>query len=413
MTPRGQRDNSVTFINRVYPPDTAATGQLLAELAGALRVEGWRVTIVTARTSPNTARFETMDGIQVHRVRGVPFTRTSHVRRALGYLSLYPAMLWRAWRIAPADVIVTMTDPPLVLLLALALRWRGDSAIVHWAQDIYPELAEELGVLSRGGTVARILRSLSTWALKRYDRVIVLGACMRERLIARGISEELIEIVPNWADAERIYPVAPAQNSFRKEYHLDHRFVVMYSGNFGLAHPFAAILEAAQSLATERPEIVFLLVGEGPRLWWIRDRIHELNLENVSILPPQPKSRLAESLGAADLHLACMDNRLVGLLVPSKVYGIMAAGRPCLFLGPTESEVARAILSNGCGEVVTTSTGDGLADRIRSWQADRHRRDAAGRAARVAALAWSRKQAAASFSNLLDTVCAGQQGRCH
>jgi len=370
---------SILFLNRVYPPAEGATGQLLAELATELARRGYSVSIIASRAMAKDAKSQVIDGVRVERVGGLPFTRASHLRRALSYLSLYPAMLWRTLRLPRHDIVVTLTDPPLQLLLGPLLQWCKGSKTVHWAQDIYPELAEEMGVLPKDGLIARALRHLSTWALRRCDNVIAVGQCMKARLVQRGIAAQSIAVVPNWghsanaecgtrnADSLTSKPEAKKTQSFRSEHELNGKFVVMYSGNLGLAHPFEAILEAAERLLSAMPEAVFLFVGNGPRLPWVQNQVKLRRLTNVRFVPFQPKENLAESLGAADLHLASMRHELCGLVVPSKVSGVLAAGRPCVFLGPEESEAAQLILQHACGSVLAHATGARLAACISQW----------------------------------------------
>jgi glycosyltransferase involved in cell wall biosynthesis len=218
----------ILFINRVYPPAEGATGQLLADLAPILAEEGWQITVLTSRTT-GALRSEIVNGIRLERVGASTFTRASHWGRALCYLTLYPALLWRSLRLPRADVVVTMTDPPLLLLLGPLLKGMKGCRLVHWAHDIYPEIAEELGVLSKGGWLAGLCRSGSTRALRQHDRIIVVGRCMKQKLLQRGLSEKAIRLVPNWASSVR--SIEHTANAFRREHGLESRFVVMYSGN--------------------------------------------------------------------------------------------------------------------------------------------------------------------------------------
>jgi glycosyltransferase involved in cell wall biosynthesis len=386
--------SSILFLNRVYPPAEGSTGQLLAELAEELVRRGHAVTVVTSRSTSKGLKSDTISGVRIARVGGLPFTRASHLRRALGYLSLYPAMLWRALRLPRHDIVVTLTDPPLQSVLGPILQWRSRSKLVHWAQDVYPELAEELGVLNKGGWIARLIRRLSTWALKQSDGIIVVGQCMRSRLVARGIATHCIEVIPNWGhepheqiespDAGSARGAQPG-DSFRSMHGLDGKFVVMYSGNLGLAHPFESILDAAERLHASHPEIAIVFVGNGPRLAWVRGQVEGRGLTNVRFLPFQPAENLAKSLGAADLHLASMRHELCGLVVPSKVYGVLAAGRPCVFLGPEESEAAQILVQNACGSVLENATGSRLAACIAQWLSHPESlQEARGRAAEAA-----------------------------
>ena len=359
---------SILFINRVYPPVSGATGQLLAELAPELARSGWRVTVLTAAPPSSGPRSEQLDGVNVQRVSGLPFVRTSHWRRALSYLSLYPALLWRAWRLPRHDVVVTVTDPPLLAVIGWWVTLVRGGRAVHWAQDLYPELAEELGVLRRDGWIATVLRWLSTQALRRCHTVIAVGRCMRERLVRRNLGRARIEVIGNWGhDAGSALTGDRRNNPFRHAHQLGDRFVVMYSGNFGLAHPFEVIVDAIALMQRTHPQMLFLLVGDGPRLEWVKQQVGARALTNVRFLPFQPKERLAESLGAADLHLATMEENLWGLVVPSKVSGVLAAGRPCLFLGPADSEAARLIREHEFGEVLTGPSGEKLAGALTDW----------------------------------------------
>lgn len=398
---------SVLFINRVYPPAPGATGDLLAVLAEDLAARGWRVTVIAGRPAGVKARSEERRGVRLEWVGGLPFTRASHWRRALGYLSLYPAMLWRAWRLPRHEVAVFLTDPPLQFLLGSWVRWFKGSRLVHWAQDIYPELAEELGVLRRGGWVGRCLRRLAARALRRFDAVVVIGVCMRERMLARGLAPARVVTIPNWADTVAVQPVPRERNRLRREWGVTDRFVVMYAGNFGLAHDFAAVLDAAAVLQRERADVVFVLVGEGPRLKEVQGRAAAEGLINLRFLPPQPGERLAETLAAGDVHLVSMQDALCGLVVPSKIYGVLAAGRPAIFLGPAGSEAARLLNAEDCGTVLPRADGRQLAAAIRRWADDDAARTAAGQRARRAAESGDRAAAVARFDRLLQSVTDG------
>ncbi len=380
---------SVLLVTRTYPPDHAAVGQLTADLAGELARRGWRVGVATAAADPAGAHRPPPGGQVERAAAGVAFTRASHLRRMLAYLALYPALVRAARRLGRGwDVVVTTTDPPLQALLGPLLRRGG--RLIHWSQDLYPELAEELGVLRRGGILARTLRALSRGAMRRCDGLTAPGRCMAERLRARGLPVEKITVAPNWSDAappaHLLPPDAAASSPARATLGLGpERFVAMYSGNLGLAHPFGAILGAAEILRARRPEITFAMVGEGPRLAEVRAAAAARGLDNMAFHPPRAWRDLPESLAAADAHLVTMWERLNGLVVPSKFYGVLAAGRPCLFAGPAGSEVARTITERDCGEVVGEEDALALAAALERLAADPALRRAQAENARRAA----------------------------
>ena len=391
---------SILFINRIYPPLAGATGQLLAELARELVRAGWRVTVLTAAPASIAPRLETHDGVSIHRLAGRPFTGAGHWRRALRCLSLYPAILWRAWRLPRHEVVVTMTDPPLLSVLGWLVTLVKGGTSVHWAQNLCPELAEELGVLPRGGWLANAQRWLSNLALRRCHTVIAAGRCLRDRLLGREIEPSRIEVISNWGqDAWK-----GSINAFRQEHASGSRFVVMYSGNVEPAQPFGAIVDAIALLQTSHRDVLFLFIGDGPGLEWAQKEVTGRGLGNVKFLPFQPRERLAESLAAADLHLATMKSNLCGLVAPSKVAGVLAAGRPCLFVGPADSESARLIREHEFGEVIAEADGKALGARLVEWIEQPERRQRLrGRAPAVASVV-GRAAAVEAFLRVLNAA---------
>ena len=307
--------------------------------------------------------------------------------RSIDYVAVFGRLLFAALKLPRHDVVVTMTDPPLLAVIGPILRARWSCGLIHWSHDLYPDLFPVIGVgLPR--LVLTALDMIANAALRRYDSVIAIGDCMTRRILRKGVMAERVEVVPNWADP-MIRPIPRAANRMRLELGLGDRFTVAYSGNFGLAHPLAALIDAAATLAHQAPEILFLLIGEGRGLARVRREIEDRRLPNLRLLPWQPADRLAESLSAADLHLASMDERAEGMLVPSKVAGALAAGRPCILLGSAGSAAARLIVDHGCGSVLPPSDGQGLARAIMVHATDPHFHAVACSRASAAALTWS------------------------
>jgi glycosyltransferase involved in cell wall biosynthesis len=396
--------SSVLFSNRVYPPASGATGAVLAEMAGALVERGWDVTVVTGPADGAPASEITEAGVRVERVGALRFTRESTWKRGLAYLSHYPAMMTRMLRLPRPDVVVTKTDPPLHLVLGALFHKITGVPAVHWAQDLYPEVAEALGVIPDNGALAHVLRRVSTSSLENHDHVMAVGRCMKERIEARGLPGSDVSVVPNWPPAS-VRPVSHDANPFRKENATESDFVVMYSGNMGLAHPFDSVLDAAEELQETHDDVRFLFVGEGPRKVDLENQTRRRGLANVSFLPFQPYEDLDQSLSAADLHLVTMEEEAEGLVVPSKMYGALAAGRPALFLGPTGSEAARLIEENDCGTALSHPTGHQLANAIRSWHGRSDIESAARRARNAVEHGFDR--AVDAFDRILESVARG------
>lgn len=228
---------------------------------------------------------------------------------------------------------------------------------------------------------------------------------MRERLVEeRGLPPDKVSVVPNWPPSV-VEPVSRSENAFRAEHGLEDRFVVMYSDNVGHAHAFDAVLDAAEQLQDERPGVCILFVGDGPRKSDLQRQTARRGRDSVRFLPFQPYERLDESLSAADLHLVTMQSELEGLVVPSKLYGALGAGRPVLFLGPSGSEAARVVKTADCGTVCSNPTGDALADTIRWWHEHSKGWERASKRARTA-VASGRFEAMEQFDDLLRVVMA-------
>lgn len=380
---------SILFINRVYPPESGATGRVLEYVAHGFVDAGWDVSVLTTAGERSDAGEEIRGGVKVVRIAS-GFSKKSLIARALGYALMIPSLLLKALMLPRADVVVTKTDPPMLLILGPFLKVLKGSKLIHWAQDLYPEIAEEAGVLPKGGAggmVTALLRLLSTLSMRSHDLTLAVGRCMIGHLKARGIPEERIRVVTNAGVEDDIVPVSHENNAFRKMHGLEGMFVVEYSGNLGRAHDFGTVLEAARLLEErgERGElgVRFLFVGGGPGEGLLRGEVARMGLSSILFLPPQPVSLLSESLGAGDLHLVTMKSEMAGLVVPSKFYGVMAAGRPCLFVGPECSEVARVIREQGVGEVIAPGDAQALVMAILRYRGAPEVREQAGGRGRI------------------------------
>ena len=364
----------VIFINRYFAPDISATSQMLSDLCFALAPRGFEIVVVTSRMaydSPETrlpAR-EMCHGVDVYRIWTTRFGRGALPGRACDYLSFYCSAWWTLMMIARRqDVIVAKTDPPLISLVgALVARLKG-ARLINWLQDLFPEVALHLGVV-RAGAVLGLLRQLRNWSLKVASVNVAIGSRMAQLLGEEGATPQSVAVIHNWADPGLITPTPSADNPLREEWGLTDQFVVGYSGNLGRAHEFDTMLGAAEILAAD-PSISFLFIGGGHGNGQLRAAVAARGLSNVQFRPYQPQRMLAQSLAAPDVHLVSLLPAMEGLIVPSKIYGIAAAGRPCIFIGDASGEVADLLEEGGFGLVVTPGDSQALADAIRQLQAD-------------------------------------------
>jgi colanic acid biosynthesis glycosyl transferase WcaI len=401
----------IIFLNRYFHPDHSATSQVLSDLAFHLAAIGHAVRVFTSRQlydnpAAELPAAETVQGVAIRRLSATRFGRTALLGRGVDYASFYGAV-WRELMATAqqGDIVVAKTDPPLLCLAAASAARRRGLLLVNWLQDLYPEVAMRLRVPLVAGPIGAGLLKLRDAALRGAAANVVVGDGMAAVLHERGVAADRIQVIPNWCDDDDIRPVAHADNELRREWGLVDRFVVGYSGNLGRGHEFATLLEAALRLRDE-PRIVFLFVGGGSRMGELRREIATRGLEaNFRFLSYQDRPRLKFSLGAADVHWLSLRPELESLIVPSKFYGIAAAGRPVVAVTAPGGEIAELVRQHGCGIVVAPGDGAALAAALRELAASPETVAAMGDRARVMLDAqFTRRQAFARWERLFDAL---------
>jgi glycosyltransferase involved in cell wall biosynthesis len=401
----------IIFINRYFYPDHSATSQLLSDLAFHLAAVGHRVSVLASRQlyddpSAELREAETVSGVSVRRLSATRFGRAALLGRGFDYASFYLSVWKELLATAkPGDIVVAKTDPPLLCLPVAGAAWRRGFHLVNWLQDLYPEVAMRLGVPLVAGPFGHGLLRLRDAALRRSAANVVVGEPMGAVVRSRGVAAERVHFIPNWSDDEHIRPVAAIDNRLRREWGLENRFVVGYSGNLGRSHEYVTLLDAAIRLRDE-PRIVFLFIGGGSQLGSLRHRVGKLGLEaSFCFLPYQDRAQLSFSLGAADVHWLSLRPELEGLIVPSKFYGIAAAGRPIIAVTAPEGEIASLVRRHGCGIVVKPGDGAVLAEALR--QLSLHPDATAEMGSRARGLldkAFTRRQALERWERLIEAI---------
>lgn len=370
--------NKIIFINRYFYPDHSATSQMLSDLAFGMaeKKQDKAIHIVTSRqryddASAELAKYEVIQNVHIHRVKTTHFGRQNLIGRAADYLSFYFSAAIKLLQLTQkGDTLVAKTDPPLISVIAAIIAKIKKAHLVNWLQDLFPEVAAELGIKLASGLIYKVLKGIRNKTLKQAKMNVVIGELMAERLRKQGIPEQQITVIHNWADGEQINPVPYQQNPLRKEWGLEGKFVVGYSGNLGRGHDFSTILAAAEQLKTN-PAIQFLFIGGGAQLPDIKKQCQQKGLVNVMFKPYQPRENLDQSLSASDVHLISLRPELEGLIVPSKFYGVLAAGRPVIFIGSNKGELAKVITMQQCGEIVEQGAGEQLIKAIEVQQKKR------------------------------------------
>jgi len=414
---RIKRSTKVLLVNQFFYPDVAAVAQLMADLAEDLTEKGIEVSVLCGRANYSREKNDPraanpyLKQVKVHRVPSLNLGGRSGVVHLLNYLSFLISAPLRAITLSRYDCTVVFTNPPLIAVVGWLLRLLRGTKFVYVVEDLYPDVAIELGFLKRDGVVTKISNKVSSFLLRHADRVVALGCRMKQEILAKGVKEDRIVIIPNWADGEQIYPVEKFVNWFVEKHQLKKKFVVEYSGHMGEGHDFSTILQTAERLK-EYDDIVFLFIGNGPKRGEIAEFKEKYNLDNVLLLPYQDRATLRFSLGAANVALISLKSNLESLMFPCKVYGIMASGRPFIYVGSDQGEMSRIAQTAGCGFTVPPDNVESLVDTIlHLYQNESLQQELGGKAREYFLEHFERKLATARYHDLLmDVAEAGIKG---
>ena len=351
-------------LNQYYAPGFEATAYLLSQLCGALAAD-FDVTVITGKLATPRADpgRSTADGVQVVRVRSTAFDRSNLPLRALNYVTYLLSSMRAGLFAGKPDVVLCMTDPPVIADVALVVARRYRVPLVVVSQDVFPEIAVELKRLEFKPLI-ELLRALIGFYLRRADRVVAIGETMRVRLEQKGAPAARITVIPNWVDTVAITPAAK-DNDWSRANGLANAFVVMHSGNVGHAQNLDALVRATTFLR-DLDDLVVTIIGGGARHAELVELSERLETDRVRFLGYQPRELLSLSLSAADVHIVGLARGLSGYVVPSRLYGILAAGRPVIVAADPESETARVVQQEACGVVVPPGRPELLAQAIRA-----------------------------------------------
>jgi colanic acid biosynthesis glycosyl transferase WcaI len=366
---------TLVFVNRYFYPDQSATSQMLTDLVRGLTAAGFAVHVVCSRQLYDDPHVqlperEEVFGAQVRRIATTRFGRNGLLGRAIDYATFYVNCAWALLGLLKrGDVLIVKTDPPLMSLMAVPIAALKRAQLINWLQDVFPEVASRLGANPLPQWLDAILRRARNASLRTARMNVVIGDRMREYFTDKGIPACRLCVIENWADAIAIQPKPRSDSRLRARLGFSDRFVVCYSGNLGRAHEYETLLLAAEELKSDRA-FAFLIIGGGAKTAALKVSVSQRALENFCFLPYQPRDTLEDSLAAADVHLVSLLPALEGMIVPSKLYGILAAGRPTIFIGEGDGEVARVLSGAECGITVAVGDSTGLAKALRRLRAE-------------------------------------------
>ncbi|MDP9162170.1 MAG: glycosyltransferase family 4 protein [Acidobacteriota bacterium] len=348
------------FINQFFWPDTAATGQLLTDVAREIDPQKHTVTVLCGNSHYGGVDTSTVPlGVKIVRLGNVAFSR-GNIGRVLSYASFFAGAAVKAMWITKPALVLTLTTPPLISLLGTLLKELRGCRHVIWEMDLYPDIAVDLDVLKRRSFITRVIGTLADFSRKRADAIIALGDDMKERLVTRGIPEHKILVAENWADGSEIQPLPFEPGPL----------VVHYSGTFGLAHEEHTTTEAMRQLRNDN-RFRFVFVGGGARKKRLEQVCRAEGICFADFRNYASRSEICKSLAEGHLGLVTQMPCTVGAVVPSKTYGIMAAGRPVLYIGPHDATPARVIGQHGCGWRIEPGDVAGMIRLLEQLERDR------------------------------------------
>ena len=362
----------ILIINQFFWPDTAATGQLLSDLTRVVDPENHFVTVFCGITQYGSVNTGSPPPVEIVRIGGISFSR-GRLRRLFSYASFFLGAAVRAVRTPKPDIVLTLTTPPLIALLGTLVKQLRGARHFAWEMDLYPDIAVDLKVLKPYSLTTRLIGSLADFSRQRADGIIALGEDMKARIVARGIPEEKIVVAENWADGDEITP-QPFQRG---------PLVVHYSGTLGLAHEQHTVREAMRQLRGNR-RFRFVFVGGGACHSVLEQFCRTYDIDTAEFRPYTKRCDLSTNLAEGHVGLVTQIPETMGAIVPSKIYGIMAAGRPILFIGPRGSTPARIIEQHGCGWRINPGDSDSLVRLLQQLEENRDLLREAGLRARDA-----------------------------
>jgi colanic acid biosynthesis glycosyl transferase WcaI len=402
----------VLLLNEYYPPDTSATAKMAARVAEIL-AQRHEVTVLAGRPCYDPEEFysfrflrrDTRNNVTVERVGSTAYPRHQMRRRISNYLSYLALAVPRALSIR-SDVILAMTDPPVAGIAGAFVARHVHRPFVYNIRDLYPDMAV-------GGDIVRPSRWVERWeqmhrrALRQAARVIVLGEDMRDRILSKGVAPERVVIVRDGTSLPG--PIPGMADPVVQEIRSGCPFVVLHAGNLGFYGAWNTLLKAAEILRNESVGVVF--VGDGANRAALE--ASAANLANVRFLPFRPPEQVPHVMAAGDLHILTVRRGLEGVVVPSKIYSILAAGRPVLAVAAPQSDAARIVRESGCGIAVDPDDPDAVAAAIGALRNDPARLAEMGRRARETAEKYARVNELERFVGIMEEAANEKNGERH
>jgi len=402
----------ILLFNEYYPPDTSATAKMAALVAETL-AERHQVTVLAGRPSYDPdeyypfefLRSDSRNNVVVERVGSTAFPRHEMRRRVSNYLSYLALAVPRALAIRP-DVVLAMTDPPVAGIAGAFIARMSARPFVYNIRDMYPDMAIGGDIVRANSLVAR-WEQMHRRALREAARVIVLGDDMRDRILAKGVAPERVIVVRDGSSPSG--PLPDPGHPAVKEVRCGFPFVVLHAGNLGFYGAWSTLLQAAEILRDENTGLVF--IGDGANRKAMQSSVN--GSPNVRFLPFRPASEIPHVMAAGDLHIITVKRGLEGVVVPSKLFSTLAAGRPVLVVAPSECDASRIVRESGCGITADPDDPNSVAAGIRELRDNPRRLAEMGRRARETSEKYARVKELAKFPSIIEEAAKERSGGRH
>jgi len=374
-------------VTQFFPPDYAATGQLIEELVKQLQQQGVNIEVFTSQpgyafNSSKAPYLEYVDQIKIQRSRSAQLF-PGRIRGKLinGVLYTLRTIIYLVRALRRINILLVTTAPPFLPTVAYLINLLFKLPYVCIIYDLYPDVVISLGIISKNHWIAKLWQAVNRRVWLNAKGIIVLSPEMKQRVLAHCPQvAHKVSVIHSWANPEFIVPIPKQENWFAWKYNLVNKFTVLYSGNMGRCHDIHTFLEAAIELQDE--PVQFVCIGGGARREELIAQVNLLGLNNFTFLPYQDKKDLPYSLTASDLSLVSISPSSESLVVPSKLYSALAAGRPLVVVCSPYSSLRQVIAQAHCGAAFDHGDGHGLAEFIRLLRRNQELGQQMGKAAR-------------------------------
>jgi len=379
------KTTTVKILSQSFCPDVTGTGQLMFDLAEKLSEDkNIRLSVITGkRPFEKQKRNPNYENFKINRMRLLAINNCSIICKIIDGWIFFICVMLRVLLDRKVDVLLIPTDPPLLPLIGTIAKIYKGQKYIYLMHDVYPEIAAGLGYIKKDGWIYTLWTYLNQISMKHAEKIVVPSQSMRIKLLEqyKNLDSEKVLLVPNWANEDLINVIPKEENHYPQKFNLQDKFIVEYSGNMGRIHEFETIIKAAQKLE-KFDDIAFVFIGGGGKKPEVENLVKKYSLKNIMFLPHQDRENLAFSLGMADVHLISLRQNYENLAAPSKLYGILASGKPAIFVGSKNCFITELLENNLCGYTVEIGDYSDLSEKILLFKNSREKLEYYGKNSR-------------------------------